>query len=114
MRADELLIALERAFLRRALEGKLLGHVRGAFTGAHANKKGLFETAESGTLFLDEIGDMSLSLQGKLLRVLQDREVRRVGGTQSKKAMNASSLQTIRTSTRRSERSDSGSIPTID
>jgi DNA-binding NtrC family response regulator len=62
----------------------LFGHERGSFTDAHAAKPGLFEVADTGTLFLDEIGDLPLSLQGKLLRVLEDKEIRRVGGTKSR------------------------------
>jgi transcriptional regulator with PAS, ATPase and Fis domain len=65
------------------LESELFGHVRGAFTGAHSSKRGLFQEADRGTLFLDEIGDMKSGLQAKLLHVLQDQEVRPIGGTKS-------------------------------
>ena len=65
------------------LESELFGHERGAFTGAVAQKKGKFELANTGTIFLDEIGDMSLTTQAKILRVLQEREFERVGGTET-------------------------------
>ena len=66
------------------IESELFGHERGSFTDAYAAKPGLFEVADTGTLFLDEIGDLPLAVQAKLLRVLEDKEIRRVGGTKSR------------------------------
>lgn len=63
------------------LESELFGHERGSFTGAHAEKKGLFEVADRGTLFLDEIAELDVAMQAKLLRALQEHKIRRVGGT---------------------------------
>ncbi len=67
------------------LESELFGYVKGAFTGATSNKSGLFEAADGGTVFLDEIGDMDINLQAKLLRVLQENEIKPLGGTQTRK-----------------------------
>jgi two-component system nitrogen regulation response regulator NtrX len=68
------------AFSRELVESELFGHEKGAFTGATAARQGKFEVADGGTLFLDEIGDMPLETQAKILRVLQERELERVGG----------------------------------
>ena len=87
LRAKKPFIKVSCAALPESLiESELFGHEKGAFTGAEARKKGRFELAEGGTLFLDEIGDVNPSTQVKLLRVLQEREFERVGGTETIKA----------------------------
>ena len=86
-RKDAVFIAVNcAAFNDNLLDSELFGHVKGAFTGAVKDKKGVFEVANGGTLFLDEIGDMTLSMQVKLLRVLQEGTFLPVGATQSKKS----------------------------
>ncbi|MCI0493863.1 sigma-54 dependent transcriptional regulator, partial [candidate division KSB1 bacterium] len=83
-RSDNQMVAMNCAALPENLvESELFGHEKGAFTGAHCQKKGKFEFADGGTLFLDEIGDMSLATQAKLLRVLQDGAFQRIGGNKT-------------------------------
>jgi len=81
-RADKPFMAINCAAVPETLlESELMGHEKGAFTDAKAQKKGLFEMADGGTIFLDEIGDMAMGMQAKLLRVLEERSFRRIGGT---------------------------------
>ncbi len=81
-RANERFQAVNCAAINEnLLESELFGHEKGSFTGAHAEKKGLFEIADKGTLFLDEIGEINVSMQAKLLRALQEKEIMHVGGT---------------------------------
>jgi two-component system response regulator PilR (NtrC family) len=83
LRRDRPFVAFNCAALSETLlESELFGHMRGSFTGAESNKKGLIETAERGTVFLDEIADMSPTVQVKILRVLQERRFRRLGGVE--------------------------------
>ncbi len=87
LRAKKPFVKVSCAALPETLiESELFGYEKGAFTGAHGRKKGRFEMAEGGTLFLDEIGDLNFSTQVKLLRVLQEREFERLGGTETLKA----------------------------
>jgi DNA-binding NtrC family response regulator len=84
LRREKAFVAVDcNALSENLLESELFGHVKGSFTGAVSNKRGMFEIADGGTLFLDEIGNVGLSIQAKLLRVIQQREYRPVGDTRT-------------------------------
>jgi formate hydrogenlyase transcriptional activator len=110
-RKDKLLVTVNCAALPSELvESELFGHEKGAFTGATAQRKGRFELADGGTIFLDEVGELSVSTQAKLLRVLQDQEFERVGGNRSLKvnvrviaATNCNLAETVKAGTFRSD-----------
>jgi len=87
LRKDKPFVAVDcNSLSENLLESEMFGHVKGSFTGAVVNKKGMFEVADGGTLFLDEIGNISLSTQAKLLRVIQEREFKAVGDTRTQSA----------------------------
>ncbi|MEK7361331.1 MAG: sigma-54 dependent transcriptional regulator, partial [Pseudomonadota bacterium] len=87
LRKDKPFVAVDcNSLSENLLESEMFGHVKGSFTGAVVNKKGMFEVADSGTLFLDEIGNVSLSTQAKLLRAIQEREFKAVGDTRTQSA----------------------------
>ena len=87
LRKDKPFVAVDcNSLSENLLESEMFGHVKGSFTGAVVNKKGMFEVADSGTLFLDEIGNISLATQAKLLRVIQEREFKAVGDTRNQSA----------------------------
>ena len=87
LRKDKPFVAVDcNSLSENLLESEMFGHIKGAFTGAVGNKKGMFEVADSGTLFLDEIGNISLTTQAKLLRVIQEHEFKAVGDTRTQSA----------------------------
>jgi DNA-binding NtrC family response regulator len=87
LRKDKPFVAVDcNSLSENLLESEMFGHVKGSFTGAVVNKRGMFEVADSGTLFLDEIGNISLATQAKLLRVIQEREFKAVGDTRTQSA----------------------------